>query len=153
MIYLLPVIAMIIFTGGISPGFLNWNKAYRTIGIIAIILFALTHFVVLVLGIPNTQVIPVVWGSAVGIGFILAGYVLFSETRINAVRWGLYTFGGLTIVSGIISSIVVFPVAQEMAMFLLSVVLGLILIGGSMFTYIYLERTQGLPRSGSSEEH
>ena len=60
LIYLIPITGIIIFTLG-SPGFINWNRSYRIIGATIIVLFLTTHLTIIILGIPNSKLIPGVW--------------------------------------------------------------------------------------------
>ncbi|MHA2246574.1 MAG: hypothetical protein ACXADY_16650 [Candidatus Hodarchaeales archaeon] len=138
LIYLIPLIGVIIFTAGLSPGFINWNKAYRIIGVIIIALFSLTHLLVLLVGYLDSfqsQLIPMVWGSTTGIGFFLTGRILFIETRRKEIQLGLFTFGVFAIFLGIVSSFIFYTISPDLAMFLFSNILGLMLICISMITY------------------
>jgi len=135
LIYLLPVIAILIFTMGITPGIINWNKSYRSIGFIAIGLFVLTQILILVLGISNSQFIPLVWGGMICIGFVLASRILFSEAKLTELRNGLLGFGVLSLILGLLATFIVYPVASDLAMFVLCLIFGLLLITVSMMTY------------------
>ena len=135
LIYLLPLIGVLIFTTGISPGFISWNKAYRSIGALAIGLFLVTHILVLLVGIPNQQFIPLIWGTTVGVGFLFAGRILFSETKSKEIRLGLFFFGLLSLGLGSVSSLIVYPIFPELAMFLFCNIFGLLLIAISMTAY------------------
>ncbi|MFX0013084.1 MAG: hypothetical protein ACFFB2_04585 [Promethearchaeota archaeon] len=142
-IYLIPLIGVIIFTTGFSPGFINWNKAYRTIGAIIVGLFIITHFLVLVLGVVdsmNSQFIPIVWGTTTGIGFLLASRILFAETRNVKVRLGLLSFGLFALCLGFVSSLIFYELDPNSAMFLFCNIFGFVLIGISMLTYWYSGR-------------
>lgn len=137
-IYLIPLIGVIIFTAGISPGFINWNKAYRNIGVITIVLFVLTHVLVLFLGIihtPKSQLIPIIWGTMICIGFLLASRILFLETRNKDIRVGLSSFGVFALCLGVISSIIFYSYNPELTMFLFCNILGIVLIIVSMIAY------------------
>ncbi|MHA2225922.1 MAG: hypothetical protein ACXAC8_11995 [Candidatus Hodarchaeales archaeon] len=135
LIYLLPLIGVLIFTTGISPGFISWNKAYRSIGAIAIGLFIVTHITILLVGIPNQQFIPLIWGTTIGIGFLFAGRILFLETKSKEIRLGLYFFGLISLILGSVSSLIIYPIFHELAMFLFCNIFGLLLIMISMITY------------------
>lgn len=144
LIYLIPLIGVIIFTAGLSPGFINWNKSYRIIGVIIIALFTLTHLLVLLVGYIdsfNSQFIPIVWGSTICIGFFLAGRILFAETRKKEIQLGLFAFGLFAIFLGFVSSIIFYSLSPELAMFLFCNILGLTLICISMITYWKVGRT------------
>ena len=142
LIYLIPLIGVLIFTAGISPGFINWNKAYRTIGAIIIGLFIITHILVLIIGIPNSQFIPTIWGSTICVGFLLAGRILYKETKNSKLQLGLFSFGCFAIILGITSSLIFYPLAAELGMFLFSNIFGLFLIGISMIIYWNEARTE-----------
>ncbi|MFX1283629.1 MAG: hypothetical protein ACFFB5_08240 [Promethearchaeota archaeon] len=138
LIYLIPLIGIIIFTTGISPGFINWNKAYRNIGAITIGLFILTHVLVLLIGsidAPDSQFIPIIWGTMICLGFLLASRILFLETRNKEIQLGFLAFGIFGLVLGIISSMIFYPFSSELAMFLFCNIFGVVLIGASMISY------------------
>lgn len=141
LIYLIPLIGVLIFTTGISPGFINWNKAYRTIGALIIGLFGVTHVLILVIGISNSQFIPIIWGVTVCVGFLLTGRVLFLEMKNKELQLGLFSFGLFAFILGVISSVIVYPLAAELGMFLFCNILGFILIVISMITYWNMART------------
>ncbi|MFX1506865.1 MAG: hypothetical protein ACFFDC_12245 [Promethearchaeota archaeon] len=135
LIYLLPLLGVIIFTTGLSPGFINWNKAYRKVGLIIIGLFALTHILVVIFGSINPQLIPTIWGITICIGFLLTSRILYLDTRNEQLQAGLSLFGISALVLGILSSLVIYPGTPELAMFLYCTAFGLLLIGVSMLTY------------------
>ncbi len=138
LIYLIPLIGIIIFTAGISPGFINWNKAYRNIGAITIGLFILTHVLVLFIGIidtPDSRFIPSIWGTMICIGFLFASRILFLETGNKDIKLGLSSFGLFALGLGIISSIIFYSNDPELAMFLFCNIFGIILLIVSMITY------------------
>lgn len=144
LIYLFPLIGVIIFTAGLSPGFINWNKTYRNIGVIVIGLFTLTHLLVLLVGYIDSfdsQFIPTVWGSTICIGFFLAGRTLFAETRKKEIQLGLFGFGLFALFLGFISSFIFYSISSEIAMFLFCNILGLTLSCISMITYWKTGRT------------
>ncbi|MFX0122725.1 MAG: hypothetical protein ACFFAE_03750 [Candidatus Hodarchaeota archaeon] len=135
LIYLLPLLGVIIFTTGLSPGFINWNKGYRKVGVIIIGLFALTHILVVIFGSSNPQLIPTIWGITVCLGFLLTSRILYLETRNNQLQSGLLAFGIFALILGIVSSVFIYPESPELAMFAYCTIFGLILIGVSMIAY------------------
>ncbi|UCG01430.1 MAG: hypothetical protein JSW11_17645 [Candidatus Heimdallarchaeota archaeon] len=140
LIYLLPLLGVIIFTTGLSPGFINWNKAYRKVGLIIIGLFVLTHLLVIIFGSTNPQLIPTIWGITVSLGFLLTSRILYLETKNKQLQSGLFIFGISALVLGFFSSLVIYPGSPELAMFLYCTIFGLILIGVSMTAYWNVSR-------------
>ncbi len=149
LIYIVPLISVVIFTTGISPGFINWNKAYRKIGALTIVLFVITHLLVVFLGIidsPNSQFIPLIWGTTICAGFLIASRILFLEFKNEKLRLGLVSFGLFALILSAISSFVFYTVSPELAMFLFCNIFGIILIGISMITYWKVGRTGVSPQ-------
>ncbi|MFX0183109.1 MAG: hypothetical protein ACFE95_08525 [Candidatus Hodarchaeota archaeon] len=140
LLYLIPILGAGIFTLG-TPGIINWNKTYRIIGLIAIGLFILTHFLVVLVGIPNSKLIPIIWGLAISCGFLLTSYFLTSETKSKIIQLGLSIFGIIALILGIFSSII-FPL--ELAMFLFCLIFGLLLIITSIIAYMNIGRLDGI---------
>lgn len=144
LIYIIPLIGVVIFTTGISPGFINWNRTYRKIGALIIALFVITHLLVVFLVIidaPDSQFIPLIWGTTICAGFLLASRILFLEFKNEKLRLGLTSFGLFALILSAISSFVFYTVSPELAMFLFCNIFGIILIGISMITYWKMGRT------------
>lgn len=135
LIYLLPLVGVIIFTTGLSPGFINWNKAYRKVGVIIIGLFIITHLLVILIGSDYPQWIPTIWGITICLGFGLTSRILYLEMRNKQLQLGLLTFGICALVLGLAASVIIYPGTPKAAMFLFCTSFGLILIGASMITY------------------
>ena len=70
-----PIAIIIVFTAGTS-GIVNWNKTYRIIGPIAIVLYFSCEVLIVLLGEDEIKVIPLLWGIFIFIGFILASYLM-----------------------------------------------------------------------------
>lgn len=128
LIHLLPLLIAFIFSTG-STGVLNWNKAYRIIGIIILVVAVLTEVIVLIIGIQNSIFIPIVWGSAFCFCFFFSSWILPKYTEIYRLRGYFAVLGIISVVIGLISSIFV-PV--EMSMFFFCSSIGLILSFSSM---------------------
>lgn len=131
-IYLVPILIIIIFSTG-SPGFINWNRSYRLIGFTAIFLFIINQLLILLIGEPNAQFIPVIWGSTVCIGFILAHFILRREITNKKLLTGLLAFGVLAFIVGFVSS---FLIQLELSMLFFSSTIGLFLSVSGFITYL-----------------
>jgi hypothetical protein len=109
LIYIIPLMGVVIFTAGISPGFINWNRAYRKIGILTIVLFVITHLLVVILGVldaPDSQLIPLIWGTTTCAGFLIASQILFLELKSKKLRLGLISFGLFALILSAVSSFI-----------------------------------------------
>jgi hypothetical protein len=136
LLHLIPILAGVIFTIG-APGIISWNKAYRTISIIAVILFISNQLLILLVGISNSGLIPIIWGITLCIGFILAGRILYSAVKIKIIQTETLISGIVSLGLGIISSIV-FPL--KLKMFFFCTMFGLLLIGMSIIFYLLEDR-------------
>ena len=132
LLYAIPILSIITLTTG-SSGILSWNKAYRKIGIIAVSLFFAVQVIILVLGVQNIEVIPLIWGAFSSIGFFLSGYILYQETSIKSTRVSLYLFGVMCLILGILSFVFI---PNELAMLFFGIFLGATLSLSSLLLYI-----------------
>jgi hypothetical protein len=105
-IYLIPIVSVIILSAG-STGILSWNKSYRSMSILLAALFFLVHILILLVGMENARLIPLIWGITVGAGFLLSRNILIKQTSDRIVRLGLVFFGSYTILVGIIASFLI----------------------------------------------
>lgn len=136
LLYLIPILAGLIFTIG-APGIISWNKAYRAISIMGVILFISTQVLVLIVGVSNSRIIPIIWGITLCIGFSLAGRILYLEVKIKTIQVEMLISGFASLTLGIISSIF-FPL--ELKMFIFCTMFGLLLIGISITFYLLEEQ-------------
>lgn len=136
LIHLMPVLAGVAFTIG-APGIISWNKAYRKISFIAVVLFISNQLLVLLAGISNSGLIPIIWGVSLFIGFILAGRILYSAVKIKIIQTEMLIAGTVGIILAIISS-VVFPL--NLKMFFFCTMFGLLLIGIGIIFYLIEDR-------------
>ncbi|MHA2305274.1 MAG: hypothetical protein ACXACU_07750 [Candidatus Hodarchaeales archaeon] len=132
LIYLVPILSIVIFTLG-SPGFINWNKSYRIVGIITIMLFFFTHITVLTLGVSNSKLIPGVWGTMICIGLLITSRILSAVISTNLMQNGLVMFAIVSFGLGLISVVLV---EETLGMFFFCCILGLLLTISGMITYI-----------------
>ncbi|MFX0087305.1 MAG: hypothetical protein ACFFAU_16765 [Candidatus Hodarchaeota archaeon] len=145
LIYLIPISGIVIFTLG-SPGFINWNKSYRLVGAATIILFLITHITIILIGIPNSKLIPGVWGTLICIGFLFASKILSNEFSNKSIQLGLIFFGLTAFILGLVS-ILLLP--EELGMLFFCCVFGLLLTISGMITYFNVGRVNILPEGGS----
>jgi hypothetical protein len=130
LITIIPILIIIVFSSG-SSGFITWNKAYRIIGIIAIFLYFSAELSSLLLGKSNSELIPIVWGLFLFLGFIIAGELLYRLENQSELRVGLFLTGILALLLGVIAIFL----EQKLAMFFLLTSLGIILTIFSSLTY------------------
>lgn len=122
-IYLIPIISVIILSAG-STGILSWNKSYRSMSIILAALFFLVHILILIVGMENARLIPLIWGTTVGAGFLLSRNILIKQTSDRIVGLGLVFFGSFTILVGLIAS---FLIPVDIAQLFFGFIVGLTL--------------------------
>ncbi len=134
LMYLIPILSALSFSTG-TTGILNWNKAYRRVGILALILFLAAHLIIVLLGTKNSQFIPLVWGLLVCIGFIISSQLMYEETNIPKLQGGLVLFGFIALFLGLIVS---FTVPTEVAQLVFGFVLGSILSFSGIISYFTL---------------
>jgi hypothetical protein len=145
LIYLIPISGIIIFTLG-SPGFINWNKSYRIIGAATIVLFLITHLIIVILGITNSKLIPGVWGTLICIGFLFASKILSNEFSNRPIQLGLIVFGLFAFGLGLVS---VLLLPEELSMLFFCYVFGLLLTISGMLTYFNVGRANISSEGGS----
>ena len=122
-VYLIPIVSVMILSAG-STGILSWNKSYRPMSILLAFLFFIVHILILIAGVQNARLIPLIWGTTVGAGFLLSRYILSKQTSDKIVRIGLLLFGLYTILLGMIAS---FIIPAEIAQLFFGFVLGITL--------------------------
>ena len=122
-VYLIPIVSVIILSAG-STGILSWNKSYRPMSILLAFLFFIVHILILIAGVQNARLIPLIWGTTVGAGFLLSRSILSKQTSDKIVRIGLLLFGIYTILIGIIASCII---PAEIAQLFFGFVLGITL--------------------------
>ena len=122
-VYLIPIISVMILSAG-STGILSWNKSYRPMSILLAFLFFIVHILILIAGVQNARLIPLIWGTTVGAGFLLSRYILSKQTSDKIVRIGLLLFGLYTMLLGMIAS---FIIPAEIAQLFFGFVLGITL--------------------------
>ncbi len=110
-----PLLIIIIFTSGTS-GIVNWNKTYRIIGFLAIILFFCSELVIVGLGEENTKLIPIIWGMFIFIGFNLASFLMLKLEHQLKLAKVLFLLGFLVLLDSILTY---FFVQTNLAMFVL----------------------------------
>ncbi|MHA2138018.1 MAG: hypothetical protein ACW98G_09085 [Candidatus Hodarchaeales archaeon] len=136
MLYLVPIVSAISFSTG-STGIINWNKAYKRIGILALSLFILAHIMIVLLGVNNSEFITIIWGLLACVGFVISSKLLFVETGNPKVRSGLIILGAISLFLAIIIVIVV-PI--ELAQLLFGSILGIILSFSGIISYFTIGR-------------
>ena len=137
LIYLIPIISIIIFSTG-STGIINWNRSYRIIASIAIILFCLVHFTILILGVSNAQFIPLIWGIAVCIGFVAARWPLGNVTENSNLLNGLTIFEIISLVLGFVTAL---WLPTRIAQLIYAGGLGIIMSSTGLISYILIGRS------------
>jgi hypothetical protein len=137
LLYLIPIMSIIVFSTG-STGIINWNRSYRIIASMAIILFFLVHITILVLGVSNAEFIPLIWGIAVCIGFVAARWPLSDVTENSNLLNGLAIFGVLALVLGAVAALWL-PV--RIAQLVYAGGLGIIMSGTGLISYILIGRS------------
>ena len=136
LVYLVPILSAMTFSTG-STGIINWNKAYKRIGILAFFLFLLAHIIIVLMGVTNSKLIPIVWGTLVCVGFLVSSRLLFLETNNSKVRTGLIVIGVITLILGLIIAIIV---SVELAQLLFCSILGVILSFSGIISYYTVGR-------------
>jgi hypothetical protein len=136
LLYLIPILSAISFSTG-TTGIVNWNKAYKQVGILAILLFLVAHIIIVFLGMKNSQYIPLVWGLLVCIGFILSSWFMYEETDNSKLRGGLVIFGIIALFLGVLVS---FTMPNEVAQLVFGLVLGTILSFSGIISYFALDQ-------------
>ena len=138
LLYLIPIISIIVFSTG-STGIINWNKSYRFIALMAIILFLLVHVTILILGVSNAKFIPLIWGIAVCIGFVASRYPLSNVTGNSNLLNGLTIFGIIALILGVVASLFL-PV--RIAQLIYAGGLGIIMSCTGLISYIMIGRSK-----------
>ena len=104
LIYLIPIVSVIVFSTG-STGIINWNRAYRNIALLAIILFFLVHILLLIAGLQNMKYFPAIWGFVVCLGFVISSWFIKPVTENMFILNGLIVFGIIALILGILASL------------------------------------------------
>ncbi|MFW9992345.1 MAG: hypothetical protein ACFFD4_09885 [Candidatus Odinarchaeota archaeon] len=123
LIHFLPFLVIAFFTTG-SSGIINWNRAYRIIGAVIVILFFVTVGVVLILGQDNAEFIPLAWGVAFFLGFLSASVILPKQAQLKVLRGGFLVLGVVSLLLGMIAS---FFIETDLRMFFFGASLGTLL--------------------------
>jgi hypothetical protein len=92
--------------------------------IILAALFFLVHILILIVGMENARLIPLIWGITVGAGFLLSRNILIKQTSDRIVGLGLVFFGSFTILVGLIAS---FLIPADIAQLFFGFIVGLTL--------------------------
>jgi hypothetical protein len=129
-----PLLIIIIFTSGTS-GIINWNKTYRIIGYIAIILFSLSEMTILLIGEEQLQIIPLIWGIYIFIGFLLAGLLMNRLENQSFVAKLLYLLGVMILANSFVSYIIL---DLKLAMFYMLSSCGIFLVFSACFVYVFV---------------
>lgn len=131
-----PLLIIVIFTWGTS-GIINWNKTYRIIGKIAILLFLFSELTILILGEDNSNYIPIVWGMYIFIGFMIASYLMLKfEDQGNLSKY-LFILGFIVLIWSLITYVFIDP---EIAMFALLTGFGIAMtISGGLIYMLFLQ--------------
>jgi hypothetical protein len=103
LLYAVPILSVAVFSTGAS-GIINWNRAYRSIGALAISLFFIAHIFIILIGSENSQLIPSIWGLVMFIGFTIAGRMFYQKIGNRRVFSGLLSLGIGTLVLGVLCS-------------------------------------------------
>ena len=80
----------------------------------ALILYVISTILILFLGPSNLDIIPFIWGISIGLGLIFSGELLYRQQNQVILRRGLDLLGMITIILGIVASILI---EQIVAMF------------------------------------
>lgn len=108
-----PIAIIIVFTAGTS-GIVNWNKTYRIIGPIAIVLYFSCEVLIVLLGEDEIKVIPLLWGIFIFIGFILASYLMLRLEHQSKLSKILILLGILVLIDSFVTYLFI---DSELAMF------------------------------------
>ena len=133
-----PLLIIIIFSRGTS-GIINWNKAYRTIGLVAIILFFLCELFILLIGKSNSKFIPLIWGIFIFLGMILASYLINIIERQKKVAYILLFLGACILIDALF---VYLFIDIKLSMFTMLINFGVIMTGLTAFFYLFESRYQ-----------
>ena len=143
-----PILIIIVFTAGTS-GIVNWNKTYRIIGPIAIVLFFSCEALIVLLGEDQIKVIPLLWGLFIFIGFILASYLMKrfeQQTKLSIILIALSIFV-------LIDSIVTYLfIESDLAMFSMLTGFGVIMTVVAIIVHLLETKYSILEMNGSKAE-
>ena len=131
-ITIIPVLIILIFTTGTS-GFINWNKTYRFIGLVAIICYFSADAVILILGKSKTDLIPLIWGIFLFLGFLSAAFLIYNLEKQSKVAIILILFGIIILT---ISMIVFLFVEDKLAMFYMLTSFGVLMTVSAGLMYL-----------------
>ncbi|MFW9930716.1 MAG: hypothetical protein ACFFD1_15105 [Candidatus Thorarchaeota archaeon] len=134
MIFFMLVSIMILFTTG-SSGLISWNKTYRIIGVFSVFLYLITSLIVLLIGYSNSKYLPVLWGTAILIGFVISGYLLSKRERYQVINKILNLNGLISLILGIFFT---FILSNEFSLFFFLSSFGIIMIFMSAISYLLI---------------
>ena len=126
-----PFIIILIFTIG-TPGLINWNRTYRNIGYIAITLFLLSEITVLAIGENFIHFVPLIWGSYILLGFILAGLLMYKLEKQPFVERILILLGVLAFINSFVAYLFLDP---NLVMFYMLTSYGVVMIVSACIMY------------------
>ena len=135
-ITIFPLLVIILFTTG-TTGIINWNKTYKNIGYIAIILFILSELSILFMGQEQMELIPIIWGFYIFVGFIVAGTLMYKYEKQLFLARLLIFYGIVSLANAFFSYIFI---EKILAMFYMLDSFGMLLVITTGILYIFETR-------------
>ena len=131
-----PILVIILFTTG-TTGIINWNKTYKNIGYIAIILFVLSELSILFASEDHMELIPIIWGFYIFVGFLIAGTLMYKYEKQLFLARLLIFYGIVSLANAFFSYLFI---DKNLAMFYMLDSFGMLLVVTTGILYIFETR-------------